>query len=174
MKTWLFLDIDGVLNHENWYSYKDENGVENYMRDYPYSQFDPECVERVNRILKETGAELVISSSWRTDNDLPQIFERVGLPTSFYRTPITKDRCRGDEIYRFFLDFDTDAFNGKTNYAILDDDNDFDAWQKAHCLFRTAATRFDDPYKKNNGTGLTEELTERIIKHLKQQNEEQI
>ena len=53
------------------------------------------------------------------------------------------------------------------NYAILDDDNDFDDWQKKYCLFRTAACPLDEPYKRNGGTGLTEKLTEQVIKHLK-------
>jgi hypothetical protein len=52
MRPMLFLDIDGVLNaHE-----KHPNG---------YRGIKPECVYRLNRIIAETGAMVVISSSWR-------------------------------------------------------------------------------------------------------------
>jgi len=45
----LFLDIDGVLNA----SYESEPLIL------------PECARRFNRIIRETGAKVVISSSWR-------------------------------------------------------------------------------------------------------------
>lgn len=49
----LFLDIDGVLN-----------GHEKHP-DSPYTTIRPDCVQRLNRVLKETGCNLVISSAWR-------------------------------------------------------------------------------------------------------------
>jgi hypothetical protein len=49
----LFLDIDGVLNgHE----YDDEAKSCNIRR---------ECVKRLNRVVKETGCKIVVSSAWR-------------------------------------------------------------------------------------------------------------
>lgn len=48
----LFLDFDGVLNHIKWPCCDG-------------SPFDPACVERVNLICRETGARIVVSSSWR-------------------------------------------------------------------------------------------------------------
>lgn len=48
----IFLDIDGVLNDHATF----ENG---------YCGIKAECVARLNRILLETGANLVISSAWR-------------------------------------------------------------------------------------------------------------
>lgn len=49
----LFLDIDGVLNGHD---YSDEAKSCNIRR---------ECVFRLNRVVKETGCKIVISSSWR-------------------------------------------------------------------------------------------------------------
>jgi hypothetical protein len=50
----IFLDIDGVLNGHD--AHRHPNG---------YCGIDPACVYRLNRIVAETGADLVISSAWR-------------------------------------------------------------------------------------------------------------
>ena len=39
---YLFLDIDGVLNHKDWYK-----NINKY--DYKRREFDPECVNRVKK-----------------------------------------------------------------------------------------------------------------------------
>lgn len=51
----LFLDIDGVLVNEA--------ALHNHPR-WPH-QADASCVAALNRVLAETGAKLVISSTWR-------------------------------------------------------------------------------------------------------------
>jgi hypothetical protein len=168
--TWLFLDIDGVLNHQEWY--ESIRGKMNSMS-YVATQFDPLCVERINRIVKETNANLVISSSWRSDDKLLEIFSEVGLPKPKYRTLSQTQShqlgytTRGEEIEFFLKHMDNNHLMFSKNYAIIDDDNDFTNFQKENCLFRTAASPCDGPYELNGGTGLTEILTEKIIKHLK-------
>lgn len=167
MSKWVFLDIDGVLNHQEWYQSIHKKDLQ-----YPFSEFDPACVERVNRILKETGATLVISSSWRSDQRLPSIFAEVGLPEPRWRTISLFEssklgfKIRGQEIDHFLQINDREQWLCGKDYAIIDDDNDFDQWQKKFCLFRTAASPCDPGFKENQGTGLTEILTEKIIKHL--------
>lgn len=54
MSKIIFLDIDGVLNGHD--KHRHPNG---------YCGIDPQCVYRLNRIVAETGANLVISSAWR-------------------------------------------------------------------------------------------------------------
>lgn len=49
----IFLDIDGVLNGHDW----DPKAVSNRIR--------PECVQRLNRIVRATEARIVLSSAWR-------------------------------------------------------------------------------------------------------------
>ena len=84
MNKYLFLDIDGVLNHDEWF---ESENYKKHQENWKKSMFDPACVERVNTILDKTGARLVISSSWRSMTDLEEIFAGVGLPTTFWRTP---------------------------------------------------------------------------------------
>lgn len=49
----LFLDIDGVLNgHE-------------FLLEAQSCKIDPACVRRLNRILKESDARIILTSAWR-------------------------------------------------------------------------------------------------------------
>ena len=52
MEKYLFLDIDGVLNDQNYF-------LEN--RD----EIDPVRVKRLARIIQQTGAKIILSSTWR-------------------------------------------------------------------------------------------------------------
>ena len=166
MKRFLFLDVDGVLNHNDWWYSKE---AQENPKPFPQSSFDPRCVNRVNEILDKTGAELVISSSWRTDMNLPEIFRSVGLPDKFDITPSDAFsewkiyESRGEEIDEFLNQHTYD------DYVILDDENDFMDFQQPH-LFQTCdriVTDADIACKKlNNGFGLTESLKDRIIKYF--------
>lgn len=77
----IFLDIDGVLNHQQWYGselYKDFPSKENYER----QQFCTWTIELLNNLTDETGAKIVVSSSWRlgrTVQQLQELFELVGI-----------------------------------------------------------------------------------------------
>ena len=136
MSKYLFLDIVGVLNHDTLFN---SPSYKNNQANWQVSMFDPACVERVNRILQDTGAKLVVSSSWRDMKDLPEIFAGVGLPTEFDTTPYAEiiypnafpitdffsDETdirywRGSEI-KWYLDHNT---NEDYTYCILDDDCD--------------------------------------------------
>ena len=54
----IFLDVDGVLNSMDYLE-------ENY-EDYRLHPINRICVERLARIVRQTDARLVLSSSWRT------------------------------------------------------------------------------------------------------------
>jgi hypothetical protein len=56
----LFLDIDGVLNHVNTRDQRVPSDED--LLPIPIA---PECMSRLNRLVVETGAKVVISSSWR-------------------------------------------------------------------------------------------------------------
>ena len=64
----IFLDIDGVLNNEQWYSsgkaqiaylLTGENDIKAY-------NFDPDNWKWIEKLIQDTGAKIVLSSSWRS------------------------------------------------------------------------------------------------------------
>lgn len=130
----LFLDADGVINCLSNFS-RPHQGV---------YQIDPDMMARVQRIVRETGCKIVLSSSWRMDAD-----GRVAIQKHVKLLDITpvQGGLRGGEV-RQWLRWNPDV----TVYAILDDSSDFYGYQP---LFRT---RWD--------TGLTDEITQQVIDHL--------
>lgn len=129
----IFLDIDGVLNHEDYYRWRYEEITINH-RDFvhPYSEFSPDSIKQLNRILKETGAEIILSSTWRFDemDKLQKLFKEVGIERPI--TDITPDLynvfnshcCRGKEIEKFLNEHPE-----IDRYVILDDDTDMEDYQ---------------------------------------------
>jgi hypothetical protein len=150
----IFLDIDGVLNHEQHYKWLMETDEPTPLqRVYPYSEFNPKSCQFLNDIIKETGAEIVVSSSWRLDgeNQLNSLFKHFGLPRIYSTTPCL-NTARGIEI---------DAWLGShpevDTYVILDDDEDMNEHQLPYFI-KT------NPY----GDGLNEDVKDRAIKILKE------
>ena len=171
MNKYLFLDIDGVLNHDGWF---DSEYYKKHQENWQKSMFDPECVARVNRILEATGARLVVSSSWRSMTDLKEIFEGVGLPTDFDITPhadmiYSREEYaydspvfwRGNEI-KYYLDR-----HPAGNYVILDDDTDMLDEQLEHFI-QTCGDKIHTTnlYISNEGSGLTDKVMNKAIEIL--------
>jgi hypothetical protein len=150
----IFLDIDGVLNHEQHYKWLMETDEPTLLqRTYPYSEINPKSCQLLNDIIKETGAEIVVSSSWRLDgeNRLNSLFKHFGLPRIYSTTPCL-NTARGIEIDAWLaahLEVDT--------YVILDDDEDMNKHQLPYFI-KT------NPY----GDGLNKEVKDKAIKILKE------
>lgn len=75
----IFLDFDGVLNSEVWMKSRfdiiDNNDIDSQ---YPFYEIDPNAIKNLNRIIEETGAKVVVSSTWRhgrTPEELSRILE---------------------------------------------------------------------------------------------------
>ncbi len=92
----IFLDCDGVLNINSpsyTTSYFRPDGTINY--------FDDHLVQRLNWLIERSGADIVISSSWRLDmDDLQTQMEKNGFKhwdKVVGKTPYTNGH-RGDEI----------------------------------------------------------------------------
>lgn len=56
----IFLDIDGVLNHEGTYAANARRGPT-----APAGWLDPACLARLDALCERTRSQLVVSSSWR-------------------------------------------------------------------------------------------------------------
>lgn len=86
----IFLDIDGVMNSGEFYRRKRLESWEwaHMAGKYISYAIDPDKVVLLNKIIAETGAVVVLSSSWRLGPPLPALkddFIRVGINIS--------DRC---------------------------------------------------------------------------------
>lgn len=124
----IFLDIDGVLNSEE---YALKCSAEENTR-YTFESLDPACVRALNRLCTEGQAACVLSSVWRINWTLPGMqahLEKFGFTGRVVdKTPLLrgrdgKDAERGFEIAAYLSNCQrhgpkVDAF------VILDDDSD--------------------------------------------------
>ena len=111
MAPLLFLDIDGVLNSVSWQARRETKAAAVIVPDaaavivpdnaYWLRSIDPDAVARLNRLLNETGAGVIISSTWREMLTLPELRGVLGqrgfTGTIVGRTP-TLDTHRWSEI----------------------------------------------------------------------------
>ena len=124
----IFLDCDGVINHRKWY-----NSNEYWNNNYIDPDIDPKVIERLNYLCSETGAKIVISSSWKVVSSYKNRLERAGLKNIIGKTPdfiflTTEDYCRGLEIQEYLNNHNVN------NYIIIDDTKDFYDSQLDHFI----------------------------------------
>lgn len=145
----IFLDIDGVFVTGDYI-------IERYNITGKPSGcvFDPKTVDRFNRIVKETGAKVVVSSTWRmgrTVEELQQLLNDRGFigVEVVGKTVFTSHGVRGREIQTYLSNMPEKP----EKFVILDDDADME-----HLM----------PYlfKTDFNTGLTEKVTADIINYL--------
>lgn len=153
----IFLDIDGVLNHKQFFEKKKELLYKHHIQlTYPFDSFDVNIIHNLNQFWKKyTDVKLVISSSWRWNSDLDKTLKQVGLNKQIDGiTPTLISDHRGEEIDLFI-----EQHNVK-NYVIIDDIDDMLEHQKDHLVL------CDD------NVGLTTEDIEKVIKILNLENNE--
>lgn len=106
MNKFIFLDIDGVMNSNLFYSERTQDKrYDEWIKDHPQHiawgacNIDPRAVKRLNRITDATKAKIIVSSTWRSDSNLQEIFTLVGIKEPIYDvTPYMRSRHRGSEI----------------------------------------------------------------------------
>lgn len=139
----IFLDIDGVLNHELFF--RGLSSPKPRLKDRPYSEIDPNSMDYLNSIIDLTGAKIVISSSWRlfhSVDELREIFKKCGFHKDGEIIGATEnlrsEYCfRGNEIFKWIKS--NEKLIGVPDheykrYVILDDDSDMLFWQKDNYL----------------------------------------
>jgi len=124
----LFLDIDGVLNSAEWFAKMQADALSRR----PISHMiDDGCVDRLNRLLDASGADVVVSSSWRLVHTLAEI--RSALKSKGFtgriiaKTPSYRG-SRGSEIQAWLTAHERDA----EDIVILDDDSDMGHLASSH------------------------------------------
>jgi hypothetical protein len=131
----IFLDIDGVLNNTNYYCKFDPG--ERYRKfGSMVCDIDPEAIEFLNDLIRDTGAKIVISSTWRKGDSLfhlKHVLGHCGLDAESIigMTPIARSSekhsiPRGYEIQCWLRDnYSTSVEPGEqVRYVIFDDDSD--------------------------------------------------
>lgn len=159
----IFLDIDGVLN------------VYSHDHDEFGSQFHKHFVDNLRSIIEETGAKIVISSTWRYAGleRMKEMWEKRNLPgevidvtpdcTYLYNEgllQLTTRIERGHEV-EYWLDENSEHVG---NYVIIDDDNDFLQHQLGN--FVRTANNINHSDCVDIGYGLTKECAKKAIRIL--------
>ena len=141
----LFLDIDGVLNSENWFAYRIycvKNNMINILMNFvdtddrnikhKLTMLDDRAITNLNRIIEETGCKVVLSSSWRSSIESENIFTQnllklKGFKYEFYdvtpRLWFSDFSIRRGEEIKFWLDKESENHEIES-FVILDDDSD--------------------------------------------------
>lgn len=136
----IFLDIDGVLNCQTFYTNRPKEGT------YVQQSICTERVSWLNELCKEMDIKVVISSSWRlgrTVEEMREIFSEIGGTFEIIdSTPnLRGDGClRGNEIYNWIEKnkelLEVSSSSDYHEYVIIDDDSDMLLWQREN-FFQT-------------------------------------
>lgn len=158
----IFLDIDGVLNSDIWYK---KQAAQKKASMNLNDHLDKEAIRLLNKIITQTNANVVLSSTWRKHyalEEIQAIFDNKGfLGHIIAKTPdlvgMNEYFTRGNEILKWCKE--NEALLGKKyvdfkEYVILDDKDDMLYWQRNNFFLMD---RF---------CGLTPSQTTRIIKFL--------
>lgn len=184
----IFLDIDGVLNCENGYKggfckYK-ELFVGSGEKDH-YQQFYPPAKKLLNKLIEETDAKIVISSTWRIDgiDFMENVWKSegmsgniIGLTSNFrnanipYRVPrgceiahwlnesgLRLIRWSKDELYKYMVESDIE------NYIIIDDDSDMLYKQRENFVHVKPSPRNLEGFNQENYEQATSILNKNLI-----------
>lgn len=115
----IFLDVDGVLNSHHWYKKNHKKHPEKCRTD---TAIDPRYVRNLKKIIKRTGAKVVLSATCRVSvrtnktHYLRKIFKEYGIEIYDY-TPYTGME-RGIDIQEWL------NHHLVNHIVILDDDSD--------------------------------------------------
>lgn len=141
----VFLDFDGVLCPIN------DIPIEG--RDRYGMLFNPQCVNALNQIIEATGAEIVISSSWRGGLSLWKLirmWRKRNMKGAIVGVTPSQNNHRGDEIDMWI------KLHNLINYVIIDDMGlaQFHEHHKSHLVIC------------NGRIGIDETVVKRAIKIL--------
>ena len=145
----LFLDVDGVLNKRDDYEVIGDPD--------PYLRVNRKLLDNLHDIIRLTGCEIVLSSSWRRLDGGREFLEdscKIPIKDTTIIDYLPVGKVRGDEI-QLWLDENPEVIS----YCIVDDDSDMLPIQHEHFI----QTEFD--------YGLNKRLTYRVIQKLGKKNE---
>ena len=150
----IFLDIDGVLNSDEYFDRIEGlnmQGIEN--------QVDVEKIKLIKKAVEETGAKVVLSSSWRYKRNAQYLKQLLFEHDIFVDSTPYLNNERGIEIKEWLKEHpDTEDF------VILDDEV-FDSYDEE--LMKKLIKMSDKSGKKEFGDGLQLENIEEIVQRFR-------
>lgn len=149
----IFLDFDGVMDTDHYDNYLNYMGLPE--KDKFGIVFDPDCVRNLGRIIDATGADIVVTSTWKdfmTYKEILEMWEYRKLPGFVTDTAPTCSRHRGDEIDAWLEECRTEC-----EYIIIDDmdESQFNEHQ------------YERLFVVNPYDGLNDDVTDKIIAMLR-------
>ena len=156
----IFLDFDGVMDTAYFGHILGKEGLP--YHDEFGAVFDPNCVVYLKEIIEKTGAEIVVTSSWKSlmsYGEMLDMWGQRGLPGELIDMTPTTSTCRnrGDEIDAWLKECKDEC-----QYVIIDDINESNF--NEHQLPRLIVV---NPYH-----GLDKEAAEKAIELLEVSGEE--
>lgn len=133
----IFLDIDGVLNHQVYFK---EEQAAGHVRSSSFEAIDRQCIKHLNTLIKDTNSVVVVTSVWRYGHTVDSLQARL-VQYGFTGTIIdfTEDfcrkytwACRGNEIQAWIDTYLQSRPYDTINYVILDDDSDMLLHHSSH------------------------------------------
>lgn len=116
---YIFLDCDGVLNNINYTKKCYKKNEKKPMSMY-YTPFDPYNLKNLAKIVRKTGANIVLTSTWRLDKEHMAVLRarlaEYGL--KIYDQTSNFGMNRGAEISEWLKEHS----KGKKSFVIIDDD----------------------------------------------------
>ncbi len=180
MQRLIFLDIDGILNHEE----SNKAGRSKYDFTNEYQHFDPVSKQLLNTLIDKTSADIVISSTWRLKG-LERMQEIWGLEsmsgaivgiTPRFTIPGYGSAPRGSEIESYLKNIGFHHCNwskdnqrvimdksGIENYIIIDDDSDMLYGQRNHFVHVLPSPRNQSGFNQRYYDIALEKLMSNVI-----------
>lgn len=183
----IFLDIDGVLNCESAYRAGECQYVEWIWEDGRKDHYQRFCVrskELLNKLIDETGAKIVISSTWRHSGiefmrkvwEMEEMHgEIIGITPSLRSDKLTLPRGLEIEYYLKndlgfnHINWDKDiqqeymAKSGVENYIIIDDDSDMLYTQRHNFVHVLPSPRNKDGFNETYYQEANNKLNKTVI-----------
>ena len=149
-KTVTFLDIDGVINNSDNLYYHDLYKTREYLAQkykddiylkiseidlgHAFYDWDPICLGRLRKYLDSTGSEIVISSDWRSGNDLEMMkaLFRIHGMDEYILDVLSEKKEKIGAINEYLVKEKANI----ENYVVLDDNNELSVFKDHFVLVK--------------------------------------